>query len=101
MTDINNRVTVQNKLMIDSKLIANITCNAVSAVKKWQCWFLSAWIQCTVEFLVDSGAVVPAISYELYELLHSNVGWVLENNGRSHSFAAENILSKCTVHVRF
>jgi hypothetical protein len=57
-----------------------------------------------IEFLVDLGEVVSAISHKLDELLQCNVGCDLDTNIVLHSFSAANdmplnVYDTCKVHV--
>jgi hypothetical protein len=67
--------THDSQFMDRHKIVCDSIMNVISAVRKGHCWFLDAWLNyIPVDFLVDPGAVVSAISYEYYELLRSNTG---------------------------
>ena len=97
--------THDSHVMNRQKIICDSIMNVISAVRKGHCWFLDAWLNCIpVDFLVDPGAVVSAISYEFYELLHSNTGCSLRSSPLADKFSAANdqplnIYGACDVHL--
>jgi hypothetical protein len=61
--------TLNYNIDVHNLPIADNICDTISSVKWF--WILGAWIDhILVEFL---GAVISAISYELYQVLHTNV----------------------------
>jgi len=91
--------------VFDMQDIKDSLLNSLSTISKGKCWFLAAWVySLPVDFLIDPGAVVSAISYDLYKLLAGEAECSLTPLSRLNTFSAANdkpmrIYGTCDIRV--